>query len=365
MAKQLYQNDQRWKDEKIGLQDNLTIEQVGCLLTGMAMIVNHFGANETPLSLNNRMKAGDGFNGAWLKAAQVPGKFPALGVKRQKRVVCEDKPAPLDLIDAGLARDSLVIVRVDWTPDANIDSHWVVIHAKAGDDYLIWDPWQKKGAPDTLMGRYGFAGKTAADVILEAIWHGKADLEATEEETADDAPPAAADEAPPEDTPVAATEPVFVQPTVALTFRRQPETGAAIRILATDETLTALEAGAGEKVGRQGAWLQAADAAGERGYVAAWLVRQTAVSPERPKKAPVAPRSPSSSTVRTTADSLSFRARPVVSDETLICYLPAGTSLTLLEESDRAAIGQQGKWLHVRDAEGRQGYVAAWYVQAG
>ena len=65
----LYQNDPRWKEQKIGLQNNLTIEQVGCMLTSFAMTVNHFGANETPDSLNEKMKASSGFAGASLRGS--------------------------------------------------------------------------------------------------------------------------------------------------------------------------------------------------------------------------------------------------------------------------------------------------------
>jgi hypothetical protein len=66
MDTHLYQNDPRWKNQKIGLQNNFTIEQVGCMLTSFAMTVNHFGANETPASLNEKMKAIQGFNSAWI-----------------------------------------------------------------------------------------------------------------------------------------------------------------------------------------------------------------------------------------------------------------------------------------------------------
>ena len=132
MDKPLYQNDPRWKDQKIGLQNNLTIEQVGCMLTSYAMTVNHYGANETPASLNAKMKASGGFAGAWIKGAQVPDQFPQTGIKRQMHVECKGQLAPVDLIDQGLEEGSLIMVRVDWTPDANIDSHWVVIHGKKG-----------------------------------------------------------------------------------------------------------------------------------------------------------------------------------------------------------------------------------------
>ena len=111
---QLFQNDPRWANNKIGLQNSLTISQVGCLLTSMSMVVNYFGGNVTPASLNDMMKASGGFNGAWVKSAQVPSQFPQLGMKRQKWEQCEGTPASVDLIDAGLEAGSLIVARVDW-----------------------------------------------------------------------------------------------------------------------------------------------------------------------------------------------------------------------------------------------------------
>ncbi|HUM71107.1 MAG TPA: hypothetical protein PLK31_19930, partial [Chloroflexota bacterium] len=115
---QYYQNDPRWKDVKIGTDQHMTIGMVGCLLTSMTMVMNHFGANETPLSLNQKMIASGGYNGAWIKSATVPGQFPSLGVKRQRYVECKNPiPAPMADIDMGLAAGSMVVVQVDREED--------------------------------------------------------------------------------------------------------------------------------------------------------------------------------------------------------------------------------------------------------
>ena len=129
----------------LGFGTTQTIEYFGCLLTSMSMIVNHFGDNVTPASLNDRMKSVGGFNGPWIKAAQVPGIYAQLGFKRQHYYnhKTDGTPAPLDKIDAGLEAGSLIVVMVDWQPDPDIDGHWVVLHKKQGDDYLMWDPWRK------------------------------------------------------------------------------------------------------------------------------------------------------------------------------------------------------------------------------
>ncbi|MBL1130172.1 MAG: hypothetical protein HND44_17090, partial [Chloroflexi bacterium] len=192
---QYYQNDPRWKDIKIGTDQYMTIGMVGCLLTSMTMVMNHFGANETPLTLNQKMIGSGGYNGAWIKSASVPGQFPALGVKRQRYVECKNPiPAPMADIDMGLAAGSLVVVQVDREDDRAFeeeDGHWVVLTKKVGDDYQMWDPWQKQGAPETLVGRYGFGNKRPEEIIQKVIWHGTGDLPKAEDKPAVPAAPAA------------------------------------------------------------------------------------------------------------------------------------------------------------------------------
>ncbi len=372
----LYQNDPRWKDQAIGLQNNLTIEQVGCMLTSYAMTVNHYGASETPASLNAKMKASGSFAGAWIKGAQVPDQFPQLGIKRQMHVECKGQPAPVDLIDQGLEDGSLIMVRVDWTPDANIDSHWVVIHDKKDDDYKIWDPWKKDDASNTLKGRYGFGKKEPAEIILEAIWHGKGDFPKEQDKPA--ATPGKtkttitqAKKAPATDRQMA------VQPTVdQLTMRSQPVINATnvVKALTPNDTVILLESyQEGQvKIGKQGQWLHVKDGSGAAGYIAAWLVKQVPVpvataqpvqptQPAQPAATP-APSSAEAIKVKPTTSSLSFRSQPYVADNTLIRYLTSNDVLTAVEDDAASKIGKQNQWLKVKAADGTEGYVAAWYV---
>jgi hypothetical protein len=374
MNKPLYQNDPRWKNHKIGLQNNLTIEQVGCMLTCFAMTVNHFGANVTPDSLNEKMKASSGFAGAWIKGAKVPGQFPQTGIERQLHVECKGRPAPMDLIDQGLEAGSLIMVRVDWTPDANIDSHWVVIYGKKDDDYKIWDPWQKDGASDTLKGRYGFDDKEPADIILEAIWHGKGDFPKSQDKPA--AEPGKTTKtvrqvkkAPSDDRVMA------VQPTVAqLTMRRQPVVNASnvIKSVTDNEVLIVLDSyeEGQAKIGEQGQWFHVKDSSGATGYIAAWYVKQVAAPPDTPTKviepaeveSKQAPAASTTIKVKPTTSSLSFRSQPYVADNTLIRYLSGSEVLTAVDPDAASKIGKQGQWLKVKAGDGAEGYVAAWYV---
>lgn len=381
---QYYQNDPRWKDIKIGTDQYMTIGMVGCLLTSMTMVMNHFGANETPLTLNQKMIGSGGYNGAWIKSASVPGQFPALGVKRQRYVECKNPiPAPMADIDMGLAAGSLVVVQVDREEDRAFeeeDGHWVVLTKKVGDDYQMWDPWQKQGAPETLVGRYGFGNKRPEEIIQKVIWHGTGDLPKAEDKpavpaapaapTAPAAPAAPAQPAPGDDKPMA------VKPTTEITLRRQPviDPGNVIKRVPGTAVLTVLDlpSQARPKIGKQGQWLRVRESGGSEGYVAAWLVQETAVPAAPAAPAPAAPAPDTHRTtdqpaaklmVKTTGDSVSFRSAPRVGDDTFIAYLAKGTSLQVIEEGNPTnKIGVQGQWLQVQLGDGRQGYVAAWFV---
>lgn len=359
---QYYQNDPQWKDVKIGTDAHMTIGMVGCLLTSLTMVMNHFGAKETPLSLNQRMVASGGFNGAWIKSAMVPSQYPQLGVKRQKYVECKNKPAPMADIDTGLAAGSLVVVQVDREEDRAFedeDGHWVVLVQKEGDDYLMWDPWQKQGAPDTLVARYGFGYKKPEEIVQAAIWHGTGEMPKTEDKPAAPSPPA---------TPAAGDDqPMAVKPAVdQLTLRRTAviEPGNVMKTLSARDVLRVLDppSAARGQIGRQGQWLRVREPQGSEGYVAAWLVQETAVaetagSPQREQQ-PAAKLQ-----VKINAESVSFRSEPRVADDTLISYLPQGTVLQVIEGGTPASkIGVNGQWLQVQTEAGQQGYVAAWLV---
>ena len=371
---QLYQNDPQWANQKIGLQNALTISQVGCLLTSMAMTVNHFGGNTTPAALNNMMKSSGGFSGAWIKAARVPGAFPQLGMKRQKWV--ERGPISLDLIDQGLEAGSLIVVRVDWSADPGIQGHWVVIHKKEGNDYLIWDPWNKQGASNKLTERYGFASKNPADIILEAIWHGKGDFPPPENTMASAPTSAPISSSQRKNTPTAkkapsqSSNPLAVKPMMnQLSLRQQPINGTIIKLLSQADVMVVIEdSSAATKVGQHGQWLHVRLSDNTEGYVAAWYVKQTEapiMAPSQPPT-PTSPNQPASKPagiqVNTTVNLASLRSQPRVANDTFIRTLPAGTDLIALDADAASKVGQQDQWLHVQTSDGQKGYIAAWLV---
>jgi hypothetical protein len=266
----LWQNDPQWANDPLGFGPP-TIQQWGCLMTSLTMVVNGFGYHETPLTFNEKMKAGDGFSGALIKAGMVSAVCP--GVSVTGRDDCGAAPAPIANIDTALASGLPVIVQVDWSPQPGVQSHWVVAYARQGDDYLILDPYQypgdAPGKPLTLLSRYHYSGSMLAQAISSVIYMGGTPGAAS-----------AGGGAP----PVSPPQPKVPIPSPALTvypigdglaLRDQPAvTGQLITRLAQGTALTGLEASqaAQARVGQYNQWLHVRDLDGSQGCVAAWFV---------------------------------------------------------------------------------------------
>ena len=370
----LYQNDPRWKDMVMGFGTTETIGNLGCLLTCITMVGNYYGGNETPASLNNRLKQVEGFQGPWVRAFKISSVFP--DVSYQQRIRSTDQKAPMDIIDAALAAGSLPVVQVDYSPAPGIQSHWIILRKKQGDDYLMWDPYNSPEKPNTLNGRFGFGG-TPEEIIQDTIIFGKGDLTlptVKEEPVKKTAVSKKAAPTPKPSTPTAATtgsgttaDQLIVEPTViSLSMRRQPvvKSGNVIKYLKRTDDLLVLEssATAKAKVGQRNQWLKVKDIEGNEGYVAAWYVTLSDDPAFGVQEAAENNPSPTTQTVvKTTGNGVSLRTEPRISTQTLIKYLPFGTELKVLD-SDPSKIGKSGQWLNVQTIDGRSGYVAAWYV---
>jgi hypothetical protein len=363
----LFQNDPRWENSIMGFGKTETIGKLGCLVTSLAMVGNHFGGNETVASFNEKMKQNNGFQGPWVKAFQITSVFP--NVRYQKRIECDNQDAPLAEIDAALEAGSLAVVRVDYSPAAGIQSHWVVVYKKDGSDYKMWDPHNSPDKPPTLVGRFGFAG-TAEKIIQEIIFFGTGSLAEPKPEKTTSSKPAPQ---PTSSTAVSTpeTDNLIVAPTVnGLTLRDQPKISGSnvLKYLPQSSKLVVLDdaATAETKIGKRNNWFRVREIEGKEGYVAAWYVTAVSNPALGSHKTSQAhePSAPTKLVVKTSGSSVSLRTEPRVDNSTLITHLPFGTELLVLE-GDAAAgkIGQNGQWFNVQTVAGRQGYVAAWLVQ--
>ena len=375
----LYQNDPRWKDTVMGFGTTETIGNLGCLLTSMTMVGNYYGGNETPATLNNKLKQLEGFQGPWVRAFKISSVFP--NVNYQNRLRSTDQNAPMEIIDAALEAGSLPVVQVDYSPAPGIQSHWIVLYKKQGDDYLMWDPYDSPEKPNTLNGRFGFSGPPEK-IIQDTIIFGKGDLpeppaaaEAPAQKTTSAKKPAPRTTTPATPTPTTTTSTsssaLVVEPTViSLALRRQPSiTGdTIIKYLKRTDDLLVLESSdaAQAKIGRQNQWLKVKDIEGNEGYVAAWYVTPSDDPAFGVQEVVENKPSPTVQTVvKTNANGVSLRTAPRVSTQTLIQYLPFGTELKVIDDDASNAaskIGKSGQWLNVQTIDGRSGYVAAWYV---
>ena len=278
-----YQNDSQWKDEPLGEQTEETIGSWGGLLTAMTVVVNQAGYEETPQSLNKKIVANNGYIGALALPAILQILFPC--IKYRGFYDCSDYAAPLERIDSALEAGHMVLVQVDWNPKAGINTHWVLLVERQGNDFLIFDPYRYKGdKPGSLVlltERYNYRGEDSNQSITAVIWYEIVRFtehdDATEQhEIADSGEDISmkqtAEESKIED------EKIILLPTVdGLTFRREPKIQVDNQIrklkiddqLIPDESLTEVI----EKVGVQGYWIRVRDRDGIEGYVAAWYVR--------------------------------------------------------------------------------------------
>jgi len=369
----LYQNEEKWKNTKLG-NSSETIGGWGCLLTSATMMLNGIGYNETPETVNEKMKKAGGFQGAFFIPSVLPFVWPNCAYRDMQP--CENSPAPIAQIDAAVAQGKPVILQVDWNKQAGIQTHFVLVKEKKGDDYVLYDPYKYSGdGPDKevlLTTRYKYNGATLAKEISAVLWF----------DSYSASPPE-----PPKMTkvPVPADKFIIFAAEDDLAMRADPNIGGFLwkRLLSGTE-LICLEpkATAKAKIGVNGQWINVQDPAGDQGYVAAWYVAETKGQPS----VPAAPKPASPSTTTTTTkppsttpakpvpagalafyptEELAFRSQPNIAPETLIRRIPVTEQLICLEPANFAIekVGVVGKWLKVRDQQHREGFVAAWYVK--
>lgn len=355
--KQFSQTDPAWKNKLLGFDKTATIGGYGCLLTSFAMCATHYGAEDlNPDTLNEKMKAVGGFQAgtAFIIGGALGSVVPGMSVDYRKG-------APLTEMDASLAQGRPVILEVDWSPQPGLQTHYMVVYAKDGSDYLVYDPYPfpvKNGEIKLSASKYAqIAGSKDPAGIITGCFFTRGPMKAE--------PPI-----PPKlDKGVYASFPVYAAAD-ELAIRSQPlvsEFTLLKRVpVNTEFKVLEADAAASAKIGQQNQWLAVKTLDGTEGYTAAWLVSRTknAAAPEPgappapvpvPKDAPV---------VKTIVDGLKLRSRPDNTDATILKMYPIGTELKVLEPPAevKRKVGVQFEWLKVADVEGKQGVVAAWYV---
>jgi SH3-like domain-containing protein len=339
------------------------------------MMLNGIGYSETPETVNEKMKKAGGFQGAFFIPSVLPYVWPNCAYRDMQP--CENSPAPIQLIDAAVASGKPVILQVDWNKQAGIQTHFVLVKEKKGNDYILYDPYKYPGdAPEKdvlLTTRYKYNGATLEAEISGVLWF----------DSYSAAPPE-----PPKVTkvPVPADKYVIFAMEDDLALRADPSVGGYLwkRIpLGTELTCLEPKATAKAKLGINGQWINIQDPKGDQGYVAAWYVSETKDKPAAPAASgPASDPATSATTKPATAavpamklppgalafiptEELSFRTQPVITPETVIRRVPPTETLASIEPAKDviAKVGVTNQWLKVKDASGKEGYVAAWYVK--
>ncbi|HUM27971.1 MAG TPA: hypothetical protein PKN81_17155 [Anaerolineales bacterium] len=284
---------------------------------------------------------------------------------------CEAYPAPIPQIDAAVAAGKPVILQVDWNKQAGIQTHFVLVKEKKGDDYVLYDPYKYSGdGPDKevlLTTRYKYNGAKLTSEISAVLWF----------DSYSSTPPE-----PPKVTkvPVPAEKYLLYAGEDDLALRSEPSVSGYLwkrMLLGTELICLEDKAKAKSKIGVQGQWIQVQDPKGDQGYVAAWFVSEqkgkpaastTTTSTPAAAPAPVAAAPapvPAGALALYPTEELSFRSQPVISPETLVRRVPVTEQLICLEAANTAIpkVGVQNQWLKVRGADKKEGYVAAWYVK--
>lgn len=360
----LYQNDEKWKNTKLG-NSSETIGSWGCLLTSATMMLNGIGYNETPETVNEKMKKVGGFQGAFFIPSMLPYVWPNCAYRDMQP--CESSPAPIAQIDAAVEAGKPVILQVDWNKQKGIQTHFVLVKEKKGNDYVLYDPYKYSGdGPNKevlLTSRYKYNGAKLESEISAVLWFDSYSTELPD---------------PPKMTkvPVPADKYTLYAAEDDLALRADPSVSGYLwkrMMMGTELLCLEPKATAKAKLGVNGQWINIQDPNGDQGYVAAWYVSETKgqAAPSTPtmasssSTAPGALKLPPGALAFVPTEELSFRTQPVISPETLIRRIPVTEQLICIEPASQAIpkVGVTGQWLRVRDASNKEGYVAAWYVR--
>lgn len=385
------QQDPKWKEDILGFGDpGDTIGYVGCALTSVAMLLSGHGYVETPKTLNKKLQSVGGFASAGIRWGSVSQIVPQISVK--SNISCNNSDAPLGLIDASIAAGQPVIVMVDSTPAPGLLTHWVVLYAKEGNDYLMLDPWPYQtdvNKKTYLMPRYSQGNplqRSIMHVIIYECFTAGGGIAQPGSPSTTGTP-----QTPPITAPITSgksTARVKAEVTWGLNIRSTIDTSSAANIVATapaGSELILMEADGVSKIGAVNQWVRVRTLNGREGFAAAWYLEKGQIVTTVPAAEPV-PSPVTEAPVSTSAPQPQPAPAPQV--ETLFIIVKfagakvrktasakgevvsiekSGARLTVVETAKKAAekIGRAGKWISVKGSNNKRGYVDGGLVKKG
>ena len=384
------QNDPKWKSDRLGLgkQESDTIGYIGCALTSVSMMLSGHGYTETPKTLNQKLKNVEGFAGSGIRWGSVSQLYPQ--VRLNSIIKCPDTPAPLAQIDAALAAGQPAVVCVDSTAAPGFLSHYVLLIARKGNDYLMLDPWpyQTDVNKETyLMPRYS-QGNPLQRSIMQIVLYENVAADgvilmpgAAPSTTTTPQPPGQPTPAPVLTGPKAR---VKNDVTFGLNIRTSEDTSSKANIVEAVQPgtlLTIIEPGGWREIGAINQWVRVRTPKGKEGLAAAWYLEkvpgETYPTTTESTTGPAGEASPPSSETTPAPAPRTSKLVVKVRRNGLPVYESASTrgkvlstektnaKLVVIEEAGKAAakIGAAGKWLNVKATNGRRGFVDAGSVK--
>jgi peptidase C39-like protein len=400
----LSQQDPQWKNDLLGFGDpGDTIGMYGCALTSVAMLASGHGYAETPKTLNEKLKANQGFVSSGIRWDVVNKVHPQITLR--ENIMCESVDAPLAKINAALDAGQPVVVRVDSSPAPGLQWHYVMVYARKGNDYLMLDPYPYSpgtAKEDLLMARYSRGNPLQRSIQQVLIYQcstsgGTISLPSTPSTTTTT----------PQTQPTTAsslgTGPrarVMAEVTWGLNIRSSTDTSSMANLVVNvpaGTELLLLEPNAEPKIGVNGLWVRVRTAQGQEGYAAAWYLEKVAAAnppvSTPPASSPSNEAPASSSTPAPTTDSSSTSASSTTDSSSTPTTTPtkppdplkvqvvvkanatnvyanaigaqivsvekANARLTVIEAADsaKAKIGVKGKRINVKASNNKRGYI--------
>jgi hypothetical protein len=289
----LSQQDPQWKNDLLGFGDpGDTIGIYGCALTSVAMLVSGHGYNETPKTLNTKLKNANGFVSSGIRWDVINKVHPQVTLKEQ--VFCENTDAPLAKIDAALAAGQPVVVRVDSSPAPGLQWHYVMVYARKGNDYLMLDPYPYQpgtAREDLLMARYSRGNplqRSIQQILIYQCSTAGGTISTPSTPTTTTPPPVGQ----PTTGTSLGTGPrarVMAEVTWGLNIRSSTDTSSLANLVVNVPAGTELaltEANAETKLGVNGQWVKVRSAEGKEGFAAAWYLEKVADTTPAPVTEP-------------------------------------------------------------------------------
>jgi len=144
----LSQRDPRWSGTLLGFntEPQYTIGMFGCLLIGLTVACNYYGKDETPLTLNKKLKVVKGFsNGGFYNWGFIEKIFPDIDEQWIGNFPKPLTDTQMKVINDALDKRYPVMVEIDFNPlTSPTDMHYVLLTARNKNDendFTMMDPW--------------------------------------------------------------------------------------------------------------------------------------------------------------------------------------------------------------------------------